>query len=71
MALFFEAFGPLLCQIWSNIAEIPAIGSTLANKNIAWKEIEGLMKKKRTQSLQFWSNFDQKFPPEDGRNRKI
>ena len=28
------------------------------------------MKKRRTQSLHFWSNFDHPFPPEDGRNRK-
>ena len=28
------------------------------------------MKKRRTQSLNFWSNFDQQFPAEDGQNRK-
>ena len=28
------------------------------------------MKKRPTQSLHFWSNFDHPFPPEDGRNRK-
>ena len=28
------------------------------------------MKKRRTQSLHFWSHFDRPFPPEDGRNWK-
>ena len=28
------------------------------------------MKKRRTQSLLFWSNFDHPFSPEEGQNRK-
>ena len=38
---YWENFGPLLPQIWSNIAEILSKSSTLANKNIVWKKFEG------------------------------
>ena len=39
--LFWEVFGPLLPQIWSNIAEVLARGSTLSNESIVWKKLEG------------------------------
>ena len=37
---FWEAFGPLLSQIWPNIAEILTTGNALANKNTVWKFFE-------------------------------
>ena len=38
----WEAFGLLLFQIWSSIAEILTRGSTLANKNTILKKFEGI-----------------------------
>ena len=40
MALFGKFLDPN-SQIWSNIVEILTRGSTLANKNIVWKFLEG------------------------------
>ena len=71
MALFRRFLGPYSPKYGAILPTFLPEVTLQQTKNIVWKEIDEFMKKRRTQSLHFWSNFDHTFPTEDGRNKKI